>query len=207
MIGDFCAVMFTTLCTTAGLKAFQLKLNQERLLKEEINLSWVQKLSWRDFEKQTALAYRRQGYEVKETGSDGPDGGIDLVLKKNGKITVVQCKHWKSWHVGVSPVRELLGAKTAEKADAAIFIASGDYTEPAQRFAKQNDITLISHTEFIELIRQFQRDQLPQVSAPSCPLCQSPMLLKTAKKGASAGNNFWGCSTWPNCKGSRTVSA
>jgi len=36
---------------------------------------------------------------------------------------------------------------------------------------------------------------------PSCPRCNSPMILRTAKKGANAGNQFWGCSRYPECKG------
>jgi predicted RNA-binding Zn-ribbon protein involved in translation (DUF1610 family) len=33
-----------------------------------------------------------------------------------------------------------------------------------------------------------------------CPACGAGMVLRTAKKGANAGNQFWGCSTYPACK-------
>lgn len=36
---------------------------------------------------------------------------------------------------------------------------------------------------------------------PSCPLCSSPMVRRSAKRGANAGNEFWGCSRYPGCKG------
>ena len=39
------------------------------------------------------------------------------------------------------------------------------------------------------------------VSAPQCPDCQSSMVLRTARKGRNAGNQFWGCSKYPGCKG------
>ena len=36
--------------------------------------------------------------------------------------------------------------------------------------------------------------------APYCPKCGGVMVLRTAKSGANAGNRFWGCSNYPNCR-------
>ena len=33
----------------------------------------------------------------------------------------------------------------------------------------------------------------------NCPKCGKPLVLRTAKKGANAGNQFWGCSGFPKC--------
>ena len=38
---------------------------------------------------------------------------------------------------------------------------------------------------------------------PVCPLCGKTMALRTAKKGNSAGAQFWGCFAYPECKGTR----
>ena len=38
-------------------------------------------------------------------------------------------------------------------------------------------------------------------SEPSCPICSSKMVLRTARRGSNAGNQFWGCSQYPRCKG------
>lgn len=35
---------------------------------------------------------------------------------------------------------------------------------------------------------------------PICPRCGSPLVLRTAKKGANAGNRFYGCSSFPKCR-------
>lgn len=43
--------------------------------------------------------------------------------------------------------------------------------------------------------------------SPRCPKCGSEMLLRTAKSGANAGNKFWGCSKYPNCRGMVAYSA
>jgi hypothetical protein len=39
-----------------------------------------------------------------------------------------------------------------------------------------------------------------QTENQCCPKCGGEMLLRTAKKGANAGNQFWGCSNYPNCR-------
>ncbi|MGD9158457.1 MAG: four helix bundle suffix domain-containing protein [Desulfobacteraceae bacterium] len=36
---------------------------------------------------------------------------------------------------------------------------------------------------------------------PPCPICGKMMVVRTAKSGKNAGNQFWGCSDYPNCKG------
>lgn len=38
-----------------------------------------------------------------------------------------------------------------------------------------------------------------------CPICQSRMVRRTARRGANAGQAFWGCSRFPACKGTRGV--
>ncbi len=42
---------------------------------------------------------------------------------------------------------------------------------------------------------------------PSCPRCQQTMVLRTAKMGSMAGKSFWGCSTFPACRGTRPYPA
>ena len=52
--------------------------------------------------------------------------------------------------------------------------------------------------------------QAPQATAkapaqPECPRCGAAMALRTARQGANSGNTFWGCTTYPKCRG--TVAA
>jgi restriction system protein len=39
--------------------------------------------------------------------------------------------------------------------------------------------------------------------SPLCPLCTKPMARRTAKRGANAGREFWGCTGYPSCRGTR----
>lgn len=37
--------------------------------------------------------------------------------------------------------------------------------------------------------------------SPACPQCGGPMTLKKARRGQNAGNSFWGCNKYPDCRG------
>jgi restriction system protein len=39
-----------------------------------------------------------------------------------------------------------------------------------------------------------------------CPRCGSQMVLRTARQGPNAGNQFWGCSEYPRCKAVQSVA-
>ena len=45
--------------------------------------------------------------------------------------------------------------------------------------------------------------QSAEQGAPECPLCGKPMIRRTIKRGAKAGRQFWGCSSYPECQGTR----
>lgn len=45
-----------------------------------------------------------------------------------------------------------------------------------------------------EIIKKKQNEKI-------CPRCGNHMILRTAKKGANSGKQFWGCSQFPKCKG------
>jgi restriction system protein len=40
---------------------------------------------------------------------------------------------------------------------------------------------------------------------PACPQCGAAMALRTAKSGKNAGSQFWGCTAYPDCKGTAPV--
>ena len=45
-----------------------------------------------------------------------------------------------------------------------------------------------------------------ETAVPTCPKCDAPMVRRTAQKGANAGNSFWGCANYPQCRGIRAVA-
>ena len=181
-------------------------------------------MTWREFEMLVGEAFRLQGYQVTETGGGGADGGVDLVLRKDRETLLVQCKQWKAFKVGVDVVRELYGVMAARGAAGGFVVTSGRFTREASAFASGRNVRLIEGPALMGLVRQAQAARgattaasaaprptvVPSTSAtagasPSCPKCQALMVRRTAKRGANTGGAFWGCPTYPSCRGVRSI--
>lgn len=193
-------------------------------------------LSWRDFERLVGEAFRLRGFSVQEQGGSAPDGGVDLVLTKGREKFLVQCKQWKAYKVGVEVVRELYGVMASRGAAGGFVVTSGRFTSDAQAFAAGTNLQLLdgqSLRRMIEEVQQAkagaarpaparpqsqpqpqQQQQQQQQSIgpaldeaePSCPVCGSSMVKRTARKGATAGAVFLGCSRYPGCRGTRPLA-
>ena len=78
------------------------------------------------------------------------------------------------------------------------FIQEGGYTER------------LAAARIEERARQRRQGQVDltdraEKDGPVCPKCGNPMVLRTARKGANAGSQFWGCCAYPKCKGVRQI--
>jgi restriction system protein len=164
-------------------------------------------LDWYQFEKLVSAVYELQGYSVRRMGGGNPDGGLDLTISKDGINFGVQCKHWKIWKVGVKQIRELLGALVDRGLSNGIFITLQQYTTEADEFATRHGIKLIGESQFMRMLESvnWQSNLVVQAILNNrrkfCPKCESQMVLRTATKGRNIGQEFWGCSTYPRCKG------
>lgn len=104
-------------------------------------------------------------------------------------------------------VRELYGVQQAMRAARSMFVAMGRYTGDAQQFAAQVGMTLVDGEELLRIISAGLDGQTlelpkPEVTAtPTCPACGAVMIRRTARQGPRAGLDFWGCSTFPACRG------
>lgn len=198
----------------AAVSAIQ-SLFRKNMLNRQTGIDSLRSLSWHQFEQLVGEAFRRQGYDVEETGGGGADGGIDLVLRGHGETVLVQCKQWRERQVGVDKVRELFGVVTAERANRGILVTSGNFTNDAHSFKVGKPLALVDGPALAQLVRDIQPAPPPAASSPpqstpaaspACPRCGSPMILRTAKRGANAGTSFYGCARYPACKGTRPIA-
>jgi restriction system protein len=132
----------------------------------------------------------------------------------------VQCKQWRAFKVGVPVVRELYGVMAAKGAAGGFVVTSGRFTPEAEAFASGRSLRLLDSPQLHRLLTQARgtssakpddrnkaghasnaAPQAAKTAAPSCPKCTQPMVRRTAKKGANAGQEFWGCSDYPRCRG------
>ena len=213
-------------CTFAALLSFLRARQRRRLLDTRADLESIAALGWRDFERLVGEAFRRQRYRVEETGLGGADGGIDLILSRGGRRTLVQCKQWRRRQVPVNVVREMYGLLAHHGAHAVRIAALGGYTRDAERFAAGKPIELIDGPALLALIRSVQAGQgetqsaassappqahariepvlqapsAPDTTAPDCQRCGAAMVERTNSTTAA---RFWGCPRYPACRGTR----
>jgi restriction system protein len=107
-----------------------------------------------EFERLVAAVYRELGYRTKENPYRGADGGVDLLLERQGAWVVVQCKRWHDV-VTVKPVRELWGVTKAMGAQGAILVTTSLYTSAAWDWAAEvPNLELIDGPQFVATIER-----------------------------------------------------
>lgn len=161
-------------------------------------------LSWFQFEQVVAASFRRRGFDAELT-AEGPDGGVDIMLRKSGDISLVQCKHWDQYRVGIKVVRELFGVLHAKSAQKAILVTSSQLTSDARRFCEANGIDYFDRGKLLAFVDPEAMPLQHEINADRsrlCPFCSSPMKRRRARK---TGNQFYGCSRYPRCKGTRSA--
>ncbi|MCM1519644.1 MAG: four helix bundle suffix domain-containing protein [Lachnoclostridium sp.] len=60
-------------------------------------------------------------------------------------------------------------------------------------------------TENMTAERLEARRQASALTSPLCPKCGKTMFRRMQKKGAAQGREFWGCSDYPRCDGTRPM--
>lgn len=163
-------------------------------------------IEWKRVEELVAAFFREKTFRT-ETLEFGADGGIDIKLfagDKTEPFAVVQCKAWNTQKVGVKPVRELLGVMAHAKVAKGIFVTTGEFTQDAIAFAKENPITLLTGDMLYKGITALDQDaqkRLLDVATegdyltPTCASCGIKLVRRESKNG-----NFWGCLNYPRCR-------
>ncbi len=116
-----------------------------------------------------------------------------------------------------APLRELYGVMAARGAAGGFVVTSGRFTDDARAFSNGRNLTLIEGAQLHQMIhaaKAAHTSRAPDVvveprepaGVPSCPRCGSAMLRREARKGAQAGQLFWGCPKFPECRGTRPIS-
>lgn len=185
---------------------------------------YMKELNDQEFEKLIAMIFQQRGYSVSEK-RDKDNHAVDVVLYMNNDATLVQYMHWREHHVDVNAVEAIYKAMDEENARHGIVITSGIFTPEALDYALGKALMLINGVDLSQMIEvlsaskneqtksfdeqieeavEESKSQMPELE-PLCPICSSKMIKRTAKKGKNAGNSFWGCSQFPNCRGVESI--
>lgn len=105
-------------------------------------------MPWAEFSAHLVTALRRQGYVVDAVNA----GAVDFQLSRAGQVTLVQCKRWKAASLGIEPLRELVAARQARQADAAMVMTMGKLSDSARQFAKDHQVQVMTPQELAQLM-------------------------------------------------------
>jgi restriction system protein len=111
-------------------------------------LKSLRDMSWENFSLVVSEAYRRQGYTVEPSRT----AGFDLLLRKDNRATLVQCRRWRVSQAGEGPLRELNEAVSREDAFNAVAISAGAFSPKAHAYAAGTPIALVSGAELVKLV-------------------------------------------------------
>jgi predicted RNA-binding Zn-ribbon protein involved in translation (DUF1610 family) len=177
----------------------------------EITLDLLGRLEWKRFEQVVAAYFECQGLKAT-VARVGADGGVDVTLTRPPQTTaesIVQCKAWHLYDVGVKPIRELYGVMAADSVPHGVFVTTGQYTGEARSFARGKNLLLMDGADLLQAIRKLSpedRRRLHQVATtgdyttPTCPRCGQKMVRRVGAKGKGNGVPFWGCRGYPRCR-------
>jgi hypothetical protein len=104
------------------------------------------------FEQLCGDYFAALGYTVDYTPQSG-DGGIDLVLTRDGELAVAQCKRTKK-SVGEPVVRDLYGALHHTGAVEAFLCSASGFSPAAESWAVGKPLTLVDGREIVSTLRR-----------------------------------------------------
>ena len=123
--------------------------------------TWVRKkheeywksLSGIEFESEMGKLFSLMGYNVELTPKTS-DGGVDILLRKNGRLTIVQCKA-QNKRIPIGVARELSASISDFHANEAIIACFEGVTKPVAEYIKDKRITVMKLDDIIKLQRQY----------------------------------------------------
>ena len=163
----------------------------------------VDKMGGIEFESFLQAHYEALGYNVKLTKSSC-DYGVDLIIKKDGQLTIIQAKRYGS-KVGVNAIQQIVAGLRYYKASKGIVVTNNYYTKNAINLAEANEIELIDRNKLIEIMdknncKEVAKETINRtMQTKICPVCGKDLVKKKSAYGF-----FYGCTNYPKCQFTRS---
>lgn len=148
--------IYVELCQEEEKKKDYLKEKKIQIIKSNNiqNLITTYSKSSRNFEILCADIFESLGYNVELTPQTN-DGGYDILLEKNNKYIIVECKCYSlNKKVGRPDIQKLVGANQIVKADSMIFITTSEFTNQAKDYANKLCVNLINGSEILNILEK-----------------------------------------------------
>ena len=183
--------------------------NQQRIAKWKEQLrtpEYLKRIDPRQFEELCGLLFEELGYDVEVTRYVS-DGGVDAFLRKDGSISLLQCKRVQG-SVGEPILRDLFGSMMHNGAKDGIVVTTGTVSAAARKWVYGKPIRIIELAELVRLLElHISKDAIVpksfsvNVSTQTvmrelriCPRCGKSLKERTGRHG-----KFLGCTGYPEC--------
>jgi len=140
----FAALPFAVLAGVVGWQA----LREPSAKRVAATLTRLRAMPWDELAGMIEAGFRREGYAVTRLF----DESVDFELVQGPRTTLLACKRWKAQRTGIEPLRELDAARRARDAHFSIYVAAGEVTEQARKFAVEKNIRLVQEAELAKLL-------------------------------------------------------
>lgn len=111
---------------------------------------WYGLTGWQ-FEEEVADVFEKNGYKTEVTQGSG-DGGVDIIMEKDGLKYIVQCKRYNGHKVTPEQLRALWGVMDDNKADFAIMVATDGITDTGRDFvSNKSNYKVLTLDDIIEM--------------------------------------------------------
>ncbi len=141
-------------------------------------LDYLAGLRWRELARLVMLAMQARGYAEARDGhgiADGlPADGADILLEREGALTLLSCKYGNAAVVGAAPILGLAKSAELRGATSVVVVTPGRFDEEARRLASGQHIDLVDGASLWREVRPF----VPAGALPSAaPVAASPLQL------------------------------
>lgn len=184
------------------IKSQRIKSNLKRA-----NIKDIDKMDGLDFEYYLSVLFKELGYKAIVTNGSH-DFGADLILKKGNHKIVVQAKRYGyKKNVSIGAIQEVFASQRYHNADESWVITNSYFTKSAIKLAKPCNVKLKDRYELSKWILSIQSSTTPKsakkenVKNRMCPKCNHELKVRQSK----TGNEFIGCSNYPNCKYTESI--
>ncbi|QDW90424.1 restriction endonuclease (plasmid) [Staphylococcus xylosus] len=171
------------------------------------NIKDIDKMDGLDFEYYLSVLFKELGYKAIVTNGSH-DFGADLILKKGNHKIVVQAKRYGyKKNVSIGAIQEVFASQRYHNADESWVITNSYFTKSAIKLAKPCNVKLKDRYELSKWILSIQSNTTPKsakkenVKNRMCPKCNHELKVRQSK----TGNEFIGCSNYPNCKYTESI--
>jgi restriction system protein len=138
---------------------FVVRIARRRFYASKRTLDELQALKPSQFEEFIGDLFRRRGYGIEVVGKSH-DGGIDVIVKKDGYKHYIQCKKFITQTVRVGDVRDFYGAIVDRLAGGkGYFITTNHFTQEAKDFCKNKPIELIDGHQLVKIVMAVNKEK------------------------------------------------